>query len=57
VPVAALERLRPDIWVKGGDYTGVELPEGEVVRRHGGQVVLLPTVPGYSSSKLIAAAR
>ncbi|MBV9641817.1 MAG: bifunctional heptose 7-phosphate kinase/heptose 1-phosphate adenyltransferase [Mycobacteriaceae bacterium] len=56
-PAAALERLRPDIWVKGGDYTGVELPEAAVVRRHGGEVVLLPIVPGYSSSKLIAAAR
>ncbi|HVQ99809.1 MAG TPA: PfkB family carbohydrate kinase [Mycobacterium sp.] len=54
-PAAALERVRPDIWVKGGDYTGVELPEAEVVQRHGGEVVLLPTVPGYSSSKLIAA--
>jgi rfaE bifunctional protein nucleotidyltransferase chain/domain/rfaE bifunctional protein kinase chain/domain len=54
-PAAALERVRPDIWVKGGDYTGVELPESEVVQRHGGEVVLLPTVPGYSSSKLIAA--
>ncbi|MBV9351189.1 MAG: bifunctional heptose 7-phosphate kinase/heptose 1-phosphate adenyltransferase [Mycobacterium sp.] len=54
-PAAALERLRPHIWVKGGDYTGVELPETEVVHRHGGEVVLLPTVPGYSSSKLIAA--
>jgi D-beta-D-heptose 7-phosphate kinase / D-beta-D-heptose 1-phosphate adenosyltransferase len=56
-PAATLERLRPDIWVKGGDYTGVELPEADVVQRHGGEVVLLATVPGYSSSKLIAAAR
>jgi rfaE bifunctional protein nucleotidyltransferase chain/domain len=56
-PAAALEQLRPDIWVKGGDYAGVELPEAEVVHRHGGEVVLLPTVPGYSSSKLIAATR
>jgi D-beta-D-heptose 7-phosphate kinase / D-beta-D-heptose 1-phosphate adenosyltransferase len=56
-PAVALERLQPDIWVKGGDYTGVELPEADVVRRHGGEVVLLATVPGYSSSKLIAAAR
>lgn len=56
-PVAALQRLQPDIWVKGGDYSGVELPEADVVHRHGGEVVLLPTVPGYSSSKLIAASR
>lgn len=55
-PASVLDRLRPDIWVKGGDYSGVALPEAEAVRRHGGQVVLLPTVPGYSSSKLIASA-
>jgi rfaE bifunctional protein nucleotidyltransferase chain/domain/rfaE bifunctional protein kinase chain/domain len=56
-PERALSRLRPDIWVKGGDYTLQELPEAEVVRAGGGDVVLLPTVPGYSSSNLIAAAR
>jgi D-beta-D-heptose 7-phosphate kinase/D-beta-D-heptose 1-phosphate adenosyltransferase len=56
-PEQALERLRPDIWVKGGDYTDADLPEAAVVRRHGGEVVLLPTVAGYSSTKLIAAAR
>lgn len=56
-PERALAGLRPDIWVKGGDYTEADLPEAGVVRRHGGEVVLLPTVPGYSSSNLIAAAR
>ncbi|MCZ8379239.1 D-glycero-beta-D-manno-heptose 1-phosphate adenylyltransferase [Mycobacterium sp. CPCC 205372] len=56
-PEQALERLRPDVWVKGGDYTENDLPEAGVVRRHGGEVVLLPTVAGYSSSNLIAAAR
>ncbi|MCK0174554.1 PfkB family carbohydrate kinase [Mycolicibacterium sp. F2034L] len=56
-PEQTLERLRPDIWVKGGDYAESELPEAGVVRRHGGEVVLLPTVAGYSSSNLIAAAR
>ncbi|KUI45244.1 D-beta-D-heptose 1-phosphate adenosyltransferase [Mycobacterium sp. IS-1590] len=56
-PEAVLEQLRPDVWVKGGDYTEADLPEAGVVRRHGGEVVLLPTVAGYSSSNLIAAAR
>jgi rfaE bifunctional protein nucleotidyltransferase chain/domain len=56
-PEQALELLRPDIWVKGGDYTEHDLPEAGVVRRRGGEVVLLPTVAGYSSSNLIAAAR
>ena len=56
-PESLLDRLRPDVWVKGGDYTVADLPETEVVTRHGGEVVIVPTVTGYSSSQLIAAAR
>nr|WP_142283875.1 PfkB family carbohydrate kinase [Mycobacterium gordonae] len=55
-PEHPLASLRPDIWVKGGDYTADDLPEAAVVRRFGGEVVILPTVAGYSSSRLIAAA-
>ncbi|WP_214410072.1 D-glycero-beta-D-manno-heptose 1-phosphate adenylyltransferase [Sphaerisporangium fuscum] len=56
-PCAVIEHLRPDVWVKGGDYTGLELPEAEAVRRTGGEIVVLPTVPGYSTTGLIAAAQ
>jgi D-beta-D-heptose 7-phosphate kinase/D-beta-D-heptose 1-phosphate adenosyltransferase len=52
-PSAVLDRLRPDVWVKGGDYEGTELPEAEVVRRHGGEIVLVPTVEGYSTTRLL----
>ena len=55
-PAAVLERLRPHVWVKGGDYAAADLPERDVVERHGGEVVLVPTVPGYSTSRLVAAA-
>ena len=55
-PERLLDTLRPSIWVKGGDYVADELPETETVRRHGGTVIILPTVAGYSSSRLIAAA-
>jgi rfaE bifunctional protein nucleotidyltransferase chain/domain len=55
-PVELLERLRPDVWVKGGDYADTELPEAEVVRRHGGEVVLIPTVAGYSTTRLVSEA-
>ncbi|GAB3734126.1 PfkB family carbohydrate kinase [Amycolatopsis oliviviridis] len=55
-PAALLDRLRPDIWVKGGDYADTELPESAVVRRHGGEIVLIPTIRGYSTSRLVAAA-
>jgi rfaE bifunctional protein nucleotidyltransferase chain/domain/rfaE bifunctional protein kinase chain/domain len=56
-PAALLETLRPDLWVKGGDYTVGDLPEAPVVRRHGGQIVIIPLVDGYSTSRLVSAAR
>ncbi|MFC3984855.1 D-glycero-beta-D-manno-heptose 1-phosphate adenylyltransferase [Streptosporangium jomthongense] len=56
-PSAVVERLRPEVWVKGGDYTEADLPEADTVRRCGGDVVILPTVPGYSTTGLITALR
>ncbi|HLI40743.1 MAG TPA: PfkB family carbohydrate kinase [Streptosporangiaceae bacterium] len=56
-PAAVLERLRPDVWVKGGDYACGDLPEAPVVRRHGGQVLLLPYTGRHSTSQIVAAAR
>jgi rfaE bifunctional protein nucleotidyltransferase chain/domain len=56
-PAALLERIRPDIWVKGHDYVDRELPETEVVTRHGGRLVLLPLVDGYSTTRLVGAGR
>lgn len=56
-PAALLERIRPDLWVKGGDYTGIDLAEADVVRRHGGQTMLLPYMEGRSTSGLLARAR
>ncbi|GIH51464.1 rfaE bifunctional protein, domain I/rfaE bifunctional protein, domain II [Microbispora rosea] len=56
-PSEVIERLCPDVWVKGGDYDERSMPEAEAVRRAGGEVVILPTVPGYSTTGLIAAAR
>jgi rfaE bifunctional protein nucleotidyltransferase chain/domain len=56
-PAALLETVRPDVWVKGGDYTVGELPEEPVVRRHGGRVVIIPLIGGYSTSRLVAAAQ
>jgi rfaE bifunctional protein nucleotidyltransferase chain/domain len=56
-PAALLERLRPDIWVKGGDYAEADLPEAGVVRRHGGEIALIPTVRGYSTTQLVTRSR
>ncbi|POX43860.1 D-glycero-beta-D-manno-heptose 1-phosphate adenylyltransferase, partial [Streptomyces sp. Ru71] len=55
-PERLLARLRPDVWVKGGDYTGAELPEAALLKEWGGQAVLLPYLDGRSSTELIARA-
>lgn len=52
-PTAVLERLRPDVWAKGGDYADQDLPECAVVRRHGGRVVILPHVEGRSTTAIL----
>ncbi|MEV5630096.1 D-glycero-beta-D-manno-heptose 1-phosphate adenylyltransferase [Micromonospora tulbaghiae] len=56
-PHQVLARLRPDVWVKGGDYGDVELPEAELVRRWGGQVVTVPYLADRSTTATISAAR
>ncbi len=55
-PAPLLDRLRPDIWVKGADYTAAQLPEAPTVRAYGGEVVLLPFLEGRSTTRLLAAA-
>jgi rfaE bifunctional protein nucleotidyltransferase chain/domain len=61
-PDRVLDQLRPDIWVKGGDYflDGPDgrpaLPEAELVQRWGGQTVVVPYLSGRSTTQLIAAA-
>jgi D-beta-D-heptose 7-phosphate kinase / D-beta-D-heptose 1-phosphate adenosyltransferase len=52
-PVPLLERLRPDIFAKGGDYVGADLPEAAILRRWGGQTVVLPYLEGRSTTRLI----
>jgi glycerol-3-phosphate cytidylyltransferase len=52
-PCAFLERLKPDIHVKGGDYTPEKLPETSVVEKHGGRIAIVPFINGYSTTSLI----
>lgn len=56
-PVEVLRSLRPDVWVKGGDYTGATLPEAEALREWGGEVVTVPYLHGRSTSELMDLAR
>jgi D-beta-D-heptose 7-phosphate kinase / D-beta-D-heptose 1-phosphate adenosyltransferase len=53
-PLALLDRLRPHIFAKGADYVAHELPETEVLARYGGRTIVLPYLPGRSTSGLVA---
>lgn len=53
-PEAALRELRPDLWVKGGDYHGQPLPEAALLGSWGGQAITVPYQAGRSSSRLLA---
>jgi D-beta-D-heptose 7-phosphate kinase / D-beta-D-heptose 1-phosphate adenosyltransferase len=55
-PERLLSELRPDIWVKGGDYDGRELPEAAVLRRWGGLAVTVPYLDGRSTTRIASAA-
>lgn len=52
-PVATLARLRPNVWVKGGDYREEDLPEARTVRALGGRIALLPYVDGHSTTQIL----
>jgi rfaE bifunctional protein nucleotidyltransferase chain/domain/rfaE bifunctional protein kinase chain/domain len=56
-PAAVLRELRPDVWVKGGDYAVVDLPEAEVLAEWGGRAVVLPFIEGRSTTRLIEEAK
>ena len=48
-----LDKLRPEIYVKGGDYVNKTLPERAFVEGYGGQVALIDYLPDHSTSALI----
>jgi rfaE bifunctional protein nucleotidyltransferase chain/domain len=52
-PEALIDQLRPDIYVKGGDYDMARLGETALVRSWGGHAVAIPFVSGYSTSALV----
>lgn len=56
-PVEVVQRLRPDVWVKGADWRDAELPEAAAVREYGGQIVYLELVAGHSTTAIVERVR
>lgn len=56
-PERILADLKPSVHVKGGDYVADELPEAAVVRAYGGEIVILPLLPGRSTTGILERVR
>jgi rfaE bifunctional protein nucleotidyltransferase chain/domain len=52
-PLDLLQRVRPDLYVKGGDYDIEALAETALVRSWGGTARALPFIDGYSTTALV----
>jgi D-glycero-beta-D-manno-heptose 1-phosphate adenylyltransferase len=52
-PCELIERIRPDVYVKGGDYDVDRLREAELVKSWGGRAVAIPFVSGFSTTRLV----
>ena len=51
--VAVIAEVKPDVYVKGGDYTLDTLPEAKIVQSYGGKVAFIDMVEGRSTTNII----
>jgi D-beta-D-heptose 7-phosphate kinase/D-beta-D-heptose 1-phosphate adenosyltransferase len=52
-PLELLKAFRPDVIVKGGDYSEATVVGAAEVRSWGGRVEIVPTVPGFSTTAIV----
>lgn len=52
-PYDLISLVKPDVLVKGGDYTEETIVGADIVKEGGGEVVTIPLVEGYSTSGLL----
>ena len=52
-PRELITLLRPDVLVKGGDYTEATIVGASEVRERGGDVIVIPLTPGHSTTSTI----
>jgi D-beta-D-heptose 7-phosphate kinase/D-beta-D-heptose 1-phosphate adenosyltransferase len=56
-PLNLITRIKPNLLVKGGDYTRDQVAGHEVVEAGGGEVLLVQILPGFSTTSLVDRAR
>jgi D-beta-D-heptose 7-phosphate kinase/D-beta-D-heptose 1-phosphate adenosyltransferase len=56
-PIRLITAIKPSVLVKGGDYTREAVVGHEIVEAHGGKVLLVDVLPGFSTTSLVDRAR
>jgi D-beta-D-heptose 7-phosphate kinase/D-beta-D-heptose 1-phosphate adenosyltransferase len=56
-PLKLIEEIKPSVLVKGGDYTREQVVGHDIVEAHGGEVVLVEVLAGFSTTSLVDRAR
>jgi len=51
-PIDLIRTVMPDVLVKGGDYVAEKVVGYEFVTQHGGQVIILPFLEGFSTTSI-----
>jgi D-beta-D-heptose 7-phosphate kinase/D-beta-D-heptose 1-phosphate adenosyltransferase len=56
-PLKLIEQIKPNVLVKGGDYTREQVVGHDIVEAHGGEVLLVEVLAGFSTTSLVDRAR
>jgi D-beta-D-heptose 7-phosphate kinase/D-beta-D-heptose 1-phosphate adenosyltransferase len=52
-PLNLIKKIKPDVLIKGGDWQQEDIVGSSFVKQHGGKVITVPFVKGYSTSFII----
>lgn len=52
-PHKIISELKPDVLVKGGDWTVETVIGRDIVEANGGEVIIIPQIKGFSTSKIV----
>ena len=52
-PYELISAIRPNVLVKGGDWSGEKIVGADLVEEAGGRVVVIPYIKGFSTTEII----
>ncbi|MBA2863651.1 D-glycero-beta-D-manno-heptose 1-phosphate adenylyltransferase [Methanococcus maripaludis] len=53
-PLNLISLIKPDVHVKGGDYTIESLPESKIILEYGGKIKIINLVDGFSTTNIVS---